>query len=71
MITPPPPPDSGPAVERLAKALNFICGANHPATVAARKAATSGAADDASKARKLFEKLKPSLRQAALVMMEA
>lgn len=58
-------------VERMANALSFVCGANHPATIAARKAAEGGGADDALKARKQFEKIKPSLQRAVLAMIES
>jgi hypothetical protein len=51
---------------RLAKALAFICGPDDPTTVALRKAAESGAAQDIKKAHMLFLKLKPGLRQSAL-----
>jgi hypothetical protein len=51
---------------RLAKALAFICGPDDPTTVALRKAAEGGSAQDIKKAHALFLKLKPGLRQAAL-----
>ncbi len=54
---------------RLAKALVFICGADHPATVALQAASDKGAAADIKKARTLFLKLKSSERQAALAML--
>ncbi len=65
-----PVPEIDLPVGRLAKALVFICGVDHPATVATQKAATTNTPDDAAKARKLFQKLKPSLQQAALAMLE-
>ena len=55
---------------RLAKALAFICGAEHPTTVALDAAAASGSAADIKKARALFLKLKGSERQAALSMLD-
>jgi hypothetical protein len=54
---------------KLAKALDFICGANNPTTVALKAAAESGTEQDARKARALFLKLKPGDRQAALAMI--
>jgi len=54
---------------RLAKALSFICGADHPATVALKLAAESGSPQDIKRARSLFLKLKPGDRQAALIMI--
>ena len=58
------------ALAKLAQALNFICGADHPATLAMQKAALSGNAEDAKKARALFSRLKPGSQQAALNLME-
>ena len=58
------------AMGRLAKALEFICGADHPTTVALRTAAESGAERDIKNARTLFLRLKPSDRRAALTMLE-
>jgi hypothetical protein len=57
------------AMERLAKALTFICGADHPTTVALRTAAASGSPKDIKAARALFLKLKPGERKAALAML--
>ncbi|MDQ7247286.1 hypothetical protein [Dongia sedimenti] len=54
---------------KLASALSFICGADHPCTVALKKAAESGAAADAKKAHALFKKLEHSKRAAALNML--
>lgn len=56
-------------MERLAKALVFICGADHPTTLALKAAAESGSERDIKKARSLFLRLKPGDRQAALVMI--
>lgn len=58
------------AIARLAKALVFICGADHPTTVALRNAAESGSERDIKGARALFLKLKPGDRKAALTMLE-
>lgn len=57
------------AFARLAKAMVFICGADHPTTVAFRAAAESGSERDIKKARASFLKLKPSDRRAALAMI--
>ena len=57
------------AMERLAKALAFICGPDHSTTVALKAAAESGSEKDIKKARALFLKLKPGDRQAALTML--
>ncbi len=54
---------------RLANALAFICGGDHPTTVALKAAAESGSEKDVKKARSLFLKLKPTERQAALSML--
>jgi hypothetical protein len=57
------------AMGRLAKALAFICGPDHPTTVALKAAAESGSEKDIAKARKLFLGLKPGDRRAALTML--
>jgi hypothetical protein len=58
------------AMARLAKALVFICGAEHPATTALRTAGESGLEKDIKAARTQFLKLKSSDRRAALTMLE-
>jgi hypothetical protein len=58
------------AIGRLAKALVFICGADHPTTVALRTAAESGSERDIKNARASFLKLKPGDRRAALTLIE-
>ena len=58
------------AMGRLAKALAFICGADHPTTVALKAAAESGAERDIKNARALFLRLKQSDRRAALAMLD-
>jgi hypothetical protein len=55
---------------RLAKALVFICGADHPTTVALKAAAESDTERDIKVARSLFLKLKPGDRRAALTMID-
>ncbi len=54
---------------KLAKALAFICGAEHAATLALKQAADSGTKQDAKKAHSAFLKLKPGQRAAALAMI--
>jgi hypothetical protein len=58
------------AMERLAKALAFICGADHPTTIALKQAAESGSAGDIKAARAAFVRLKSSDRKAAMAMLE-
>jgi hypothetical protein len=58
------------AMGRLAKALTFIVGADHPTTKALKVAAESGSDSDIKKARTLFLKLKTSERNAALTMVK-
>jgi hypothetical protein len=57
------------AMGRLAKALMFICGPDHPTTVALKTAAESGSERDIKNARTLFLRLKPGDRRAALAML--
>ena len=57
------------AMGRLAKALVFICGPDHPTTVALQ-AAASGSERDIKNARTLFLRLKPGDRRAALAMLD-
>ncbi|HEY8299352.1 MAG TPA: hypothetical protein VIF65_02640 [Methyloceanibacter sp.] len=57
------------AIARLAKALVFVCGADHPTTVALRAAADSGSERDIKNARALFLRLKQGERRAALAML--
>ena len=58
------------AMGRLAKALVFICGADHATTVALRKAVDSGLERDVKAARAAFVKLKSSDRDAAMAMLK-
>jgi hypothetical protein len=57
------------AMGRLAKALIFICGKDHPTTVALQLAADTGSERDIKNARASFIKLKPGDRRAALAML--
>ncbi len=58
------------AMGRLASALTFISGADHPTTVLLKAASESGAEKDIAKARKAFLKLKPGDRRAAMAMLD-
>jgi len=65
-----PEPELDPEMmAKLGSALSFICGADHPCTVALKKAAESKAAGDIKKAHALFKKLEHSKRAAALNML--
>lgn len=57
------------AMGRVAKALAFICGADHPTTLALKVAAESQSERDVKKARLLFLQLKPGDRKAVLAMI--
>ncbi len=57
------------AMGRLAKAVAFVCGADHATTTALKAAAESGSEGDIKKARALFLKMKPGDRRAALTML--
>jgi hypothetical protein len=57
------------AMGRLAKALVFVCGADHPTTMALQAAADSGSERDIKNARAMFLKLKQGERRAALAML--
>jgi hypothetical protein len=50
--------------------LAFICGTDHPTTVAVKIAAESGAERDIKNARALLLRLKQSDRRAALAMLD-
>jgi hypothetical protein len=55
---------------RLAKALVFVCGPDHPTTVALQVAAESGSEQDMKNARTMFLRLKQRDRRAALAMLD-
>ena len=55
---------------RLAKALIFVCGPDHPTTVALKVAAESGSEREIKNARTLFLRLKTGERRAALAMLD-
>jgi hypothetical protein len=58
------------AMGRLAKSLTFICGADHPATMALKLASETGAAKDIKAARTQFLRLKSTDRRAAMTMLD-
>lgn len=58
------------AMGKLAGALSFICGANHPVIAALKKAAETGIDKDIKAARTQFLKLKSSERNAAMEMLK-
>ena len=65
-----PEPQLDPAMmAKLASALSFICGADHPCTVALKTAAESRKAADIKKAHAQFKKLDGGKRAAALNML--
>jgi len=65
-----PSPELDPAMmAKLASALSFILSADHPCTVALKKAAESGDKADIKKAHAQFKKLEPAKRAAALNML--
>ena len=57
------------AMGRLAKAVAFICGPDHPTTMALKAAAVNGSDQEIKKARALFLRLSPGDRQAALNLL--
>lgn len=58
------------AMGRLAKALAFVCGAEHPTVKALQLASDGGSEKDVKQARTLFLRLKPAERKAALAMLK-
>lgn len=58
------------AMGRLASALTFILGAEHPTTQALAAASAGGTPAQVKKARSQFLKLKSSHRQAAMAMLD-
>jgi hypothetical protein len=59
------------AMASLAHALKFVCGAEHPTTLAAQQAARSGGHEDIGRARALFLQLTPRNQRAALTIAAA
>jgi hypothetical protein len=59
------------AMARLAQVLRFVCGDNHPTTLAVRQAAVSSEGGDIERARALFQQLTPENQHAALTLVAA
>lgn len=66
-----PMPEDPFTLVRLGQALRFVCGADHPATLAVQRAATSGEGEDVERARALFLQLTPVNQHAALTIAAA
>jgi len=66
-----PTPADAAAMRRLAQALAFVCGPDHPATLALQRAAQSGAADDVERARAIFQQLAAREQRVALAIAAA
>jgi hypothetical protein len=64
-------PADAAAMHRLGQALAFVCGPEHAATLAVRRAVESGAADDVARARAMFLQLGPRDQRAALAIAAA
>jgi len=64
------PADSA-AMHRLGQALAFVCGPDHPATLAVQRAVESGAAADIERARAMFLQLGARDQRAALAIAAA
>src|ERR1700741_3195509 len=59
------------AMARLAQVLKFVCGDDHPTTLAVRRAAMSSDGGDIERARALFQQLTPGNQRAALTLVAA
>lgn len=59
------------AMLRIGNALKFVCGADHPTTLAVQRAAETCADDDIGHARSLFMQLSPGNQSAALTLAGA
>ncbi len=75
-----PPPSAGSgatmpadsaAMHRLGQALAFVCGPDHPATLAVQRAVESGGAEDIERARAMFLQLGARDQRAALAIAAA
>ncbi len=64
------PADSA-AMHRLGQALAFVCGPDHPATLAVQRAVESGGAEDIARARAMFLQLGARDQRAALAIAAA
>jgi len=59
------------ALARLAQVLKFVCGDDHPTTLAVKRAAMSSDGADIERARALFQQLTPGNQRAALTLVAA
>ena len=59
------------AMARLAQVLKFVCGDDHPTTLAVKRAAMSSDGADIERARALFQQLTPGNQRAALTLVAA
>ncbi|HUL06085.1 MAG TPA: hypothetical protein VLV76_07095 [Candidatus Acidoferrum sp.] len=59
------------AMGRLAQVLKFVCGDDHPTTLAVKRAAMSSDGADIERARALFQQLTPGNQRAALTLVAA
>ena len=59
------------AMARLAQVLKFVCGNEHPTTLAVKRAAMSSDGADIERARALFQQLTPGNQRAALTLVAA
>lgn len=59
------------AMMRLGEALKFVCGIDHPATLAVLRAAANVDRNDIERARVLFQQLAPESQRAALTIAAA
>jgi hypothetical protein len=66
-----PMPADPATMLRLGQALKFVCGAQHPTTLAVQQAALSGDGGDIERASALFGQLTPGNRRAALTIAAA
>lgn len=66
-----PMPADAVAMARLGQALRFVCGADHPTTLAVQRAAMSADGEDIDRARALFLQLTPGDQRAALTIAAA
>ena len=66
-----PIPADPAAMRRLTQALAFVCGPDHPATLALQRAVKSGAAGDAQRACAMFQQLADREQRVALAIAAA
>jgi hypothetical protein len=66
-----PIPADAAAMRRLAQALAFVCGPDHPATLALQRATQSGTIDHVQRARAMFQQLAARDQRVALAIAAA